>query len=364
MQTLQDDKITTPSSTQAQFPFRLNFHAPKGRFKIIHQALILPDLPAPLHYFNFINLMGQPKIPMLRNESAIHTQALDTVACMSSVSAHMVGHFHSYSMSQTCQFTEQSSAQLIQQHFQYSEREALSGQLPRFQLQRHDSELAVDLHIETLPVLSHLSKSKLGIYDHWSLMCRCQGQLIYKNQKFEIDQLGAFAFARSINMPYLPLSFMSYQVINLPQCRQLILMQVRNAFNQVMQSRLFLRDLNWEKSELFDEQVFFKVNRVYPKITTPNGQHMYLPRQFEWCLDHPQLKLHLVAESRGDYKFGLGAGYVGSFRYQLRLNDESIEGESGYCEYIDCRHLKFQEKMEQLKMKDALANTVPCTLKK
>lgn len=33
---------------------------------------------------------------------------------------------------------------------------------------------------------------------------------------------------------------------------------------------------------MFDENVRFKVHRVYPKVKTPNGQIMYLPREFEW----------------------------------------------------------------------------------
>ena len=42
----------------------LAYHPPKGRFKIIHQGLILPNLPAPFHYLNFISLIGQPRIPV------------------------------------------------------------------------------------------------------------------------------------------------------------------------------------------------------------------------------------------------------------------------------------------------------------
>ena len=57
--------------SQAPFQAQLAYHPPKGRYKIIHQGLIIPDLPAPLHYLNFRSLMGQPNVPILRNESAI-----------------------------------------------------------------------------------------------------------------------------------------------------------------------------------------------------------------------------------------------------------------------------------------------------
>ena len=59
-------------------------------------------------------------------------------------------------------------------------------------------------------------------------------------------------------------------------------------------------------------------------------------------------------QSRGDYKFGLAAGYVGSFQYQLSWNEQCLQGEGGYCEYIDCRPLKWQEKNQDEKILDKL----------
>ena len=63
----------TPATTA-----KLPYHAPNQKYKIIHQGLIIPDLPAPLHYLNFRSLMGQPNVPILRNESAICSTAQDT----------------------------------------------------------------------------------------------------------------------------------------------------------------------------------------------------------------------------------------------------------------------------------------------
>ena len=76
----------------------LAYHPPKGRFKIIHQGLILPNLPAPLHYLNFISIIGQPRIPVFFNQSAILEQALDTATVLVSSSPHMVGQLKSYSV--------------------------------------------------------------------------------------------------------------------------------------------------------------------------------------------------------------------------------------------------------------------------
>lgn len=356
MQLLMNLVDESKQLNQAQFPLKLDYHAPKGRFKIIHQGLMIPGLPAPLHYFNFLTILGQPNIPMLRNEYAIKTYALDTVALIASVSPHMVGHFHSYSIQEDCEFDQYS--------FKFGQKEKITGNFPHFHLSREDSELSVNLNIETYPIISHFTKLKLGLFDHWSLLCRCKGHIVYKGDRYLIDQLGSFEYARAINIPYLPLNFFTYQIINLDNQRQLLLAHIRNGFNQIVQSRMYLRDLNQAKSEMFDDHVEFKLHRVYPKVTTPNGQEMYLPREFEWNYESQTRKIKVVAESRGDFKFGLAAGYVGSFNYRIEIDGTVEEGNAGYCEYIDCRGLKFQEINKEEKLMSSFVNFAPCALKK
>nr|WP_174507351.1 DUF6670 family protein [Acinetobacter sp. Marseille-Q1620] len=356
MQLLMNLVDESKQLNQAQFPLKLGYHGPKGRFKIIHQALMIPNLPAPLHYFNFLTIIGQPRVPMVRNDYAIKTTALDTVAMISSVSPHMVGHFKSYSIEKDCLFQDD--------FFQFGQTEKIVGSFPHFYLHKKGEELSADLQIQTRPIISHFTKLKLGLFDHWSLLCQCKGTIQYKEQVFEIDQMGSFEYARAVNIPYLPLCFFTYQIINLKNHRQILLAQIRNNFNQIIQSRIYLRDAVNCLSEMYDEDVYFKVHRVYPKVTTPNGQNMYLPREFEWVLDNGKRKIILHAQSRGDFKFGLAAGYVGSFNYQIKIDDEVEEGTSGYCEYIDCRPLKWQEKDDKEKKMDGLGQPASFLLKK
>ena len=341
---------------QAPFPLKLAYHGPKGYYKIIHQGLMIPDLPAPLHYFNFLSILGQPNAPMLRNDYAVKTHDLDTAAVISSCSSHMVGHFHGYSIQQDCQFGREV--------FEFGQREKLLGCFPHFQFIREDEELSVNLNITTQPVISHFSKLKLGLFDHWSMLCLCTGSIHYQQQHYQIEQMGSFEFARAIHLPYIPLSFFTYQIINLSKGRQLLLAHIRNSFNQIVQSRLYLRDMHTLRSEMLDQGVQFRVHRVYPKVRTPNGHEMYLPREFEWQYRDQKRSIRVYAESRGDFKFGLAAGYVGSFRYQVQIDDQEEIGESGYCEYIDCRNLKWQEKDKEQKLLDKLANPIPYFAKK
>lgn len=360
MQLLANFHDESQQPDQAQFPFKLDYHAPKGRYKIIHQAIIIPNLVAPLHYFNFISVIGQPNIPVLNNQYAIKTHALDTVSLMCSISPHMSGQFHGYSIRDECQFKTEDE----QLYFQFGDKERLSGAIPKFHLSRIDNELAAEIDIELQPVMSQFSKIKLGLFDHWSVMCQCSGQLNYKGQSYQIDQLGSFEFARAVNLPYVPFNYYCYQMINLSEQRQLILVHIRNGFNQIVLSRIYLKDLKQCMTQVFDDHVQFKVHRVYPKMMTPNEQEMYLPREFEWQYNNGKAKINIRGESRGDFKFGFAAGYAGSFNYSVTIDDVTEEGKSGYCEYVDCRQLRWQEKNEEEKNRANIMNIVPCTLKK
>ncbi|MCO8041521.1 hypothetical protein OC498_12390 [Acinetobacter bohemicus] len=359
MQFLQDflDRSKQLNQTPTVSSKHLAYHGPTSRYKIIHQGLMIPGLPAPLHYLSFLSIIGQPNAPMLANPSAIQTTALDTATVICSSSPHMVGQLQSYSIQQDCKFSSGM--------FQFLDREKLTGHFPHFQLQRSDAELSFDLSIHTTDLVSHFTQMRFSLADHWSLVCHCQGTVTYKDQKYTIESLGSFEYARSFNFPYLPLAFFSYQMINLSNNRQLLLAQIRNSLNQIVQSRIYLRDLNRMQTWLFDQKVYFKVHRVYPSVKTPNGQKMYLPREFEWCYEDDRgNQIWVQGQSRGDFKFGMAAGYVGSFHYQVKINEQTEKGDSGYIEYVDCRPLRFQEKDKAEKLLANLANPVPFLIKK
>ena len=335
----------------------LAYHPQHKHYKIIHQGLMIPNLPAPLHYFNFLSMIGQPNAPMLLNKTAvIDNQPLNTATVISSVSGHMHAHLNSYNIETQCKFSAED--------YQFGQREKLTGKFPDFRLLREDPEMSADLHIHTTDLISHFTKLKLPLFDHWSLLCRCTGEIFYQNQTYTINQLGSFDYARAVSLPYLPLCFFTYQVINLDLSQQMLLAQIRNNFNQIIQSRIYIRDITTQQSNMFDQNVKFINHRIYPAVETPNGHKMYLPREFEWQYEDSQNKIRICAQSRGDYKFGLAAGYVGSFHYHVQWNENEYIGDAGYCEYIDCRPLKWQEKNKEEKLLDDLANTMPILLKK
>lgn len=358
MQLFKDflDQSRQLNQTPSRLSQNLPLHPPSQQYKTVLLALKIPNLPAPLHYLNFISVIGQPTALVLRNASAIQYSVQNTATVMASVSSHMVGQLSSYSIQTDCGFNHNS--------FQFQNRENFSGQFPHFQLQRHDSELSFDLQIKTADALCYFNKLRMGLAEYWSQLCECSGDIIYKQQKYPIHQLGSLEFARAKQFPFLPIAFFTAQIINLSHQRQLIVMQTRDALNRILQSRLYLKDFHSQHVQMCDEKVYLYVHRVYPAVTTPDRRKMYLPREFEWVVSSSELEIHIQAQSRGDFKFGVGAGYAGSFSYKIKINEDEEVGESGYCEYIDCRPLNWQEKNKNEKLFDEFANSVPVLLKK
>lgn len=334
MQLFQDLLDRSKQFYQAP-PQPVALHAQQGRYKIIHQAIKIPNLPAPLHYLNFYSLIGQPRAPIFQQPHLNIQKPLQVATVLASSSMHSVGHFHAYDIAQDCSFQEQQ--------FQFAEREQLSGQLPYLKLERQDSELSFKLNIQSLDLVSYFCQLRWSLGQYWSLPCQCQGQVIYKDQVYAIDQLGVVEYGRAIDFSWLPLAFYIYQLIPLSDTQQLIVLQLRDQFNLVLYSRLYLKNIATGQVQIFDKNLCLEIQRLYPCVRTPNDQSMYLPRVFCWSLQQHDIKIDICGQSRGDFKFGLAAGFVGSFSYQVVINGQKFEGEHGYCEYVDCRSLKYQE---------------------
>ena len=345
MQLFQDLLDRSKQFNQAP-PQPTLLHAQQGRYKIIHQAVKIPNLPAPLHYLNFYSLIGQPRAPIFQQPHLQIDQPLQVATVLASSSMHSVGHFHAYDIRQDCVFSPQL--------FQFAQREQLTGQLPHLSLKRDDDELSFDLNLHGLDLVSYFCQLRWSLGQYWSLPCQCQGILRYKDQSYQIDQLGVLEYGRSIDFSLLPLAFYVYQLIPLSDTQQLIVMQLRDQFNSILYSRLYLKNIATGQVQIYDKNLSLHIQRVYPLVKTPNDQAMYLPRVWSWSLQLIDIQIEICAQSRGDFKFGLAAGFVGSFCYQIVMNGEKFSGEHAYCEYVDCRSLKYQE-IQQDKRVDNLA---------
>lgn len=316
-----------PNLTQLQW-------LPNPQYKTVHYGLVFLNLPAPLHYINFLSLLGIPNIPVFQNPAAVTTTEFDTAWIFHSCSLSQLNCLQSYSIQDNCGQTPE--------FIDFDQTIKIVKAEQGFRLIHEYSELAFLLNIRLHPPRYKNYPFNLGIMQQWVCLASMQGTLRYKEQNYQVQSTGIFSYARTIQLPFWSWYFYTRQIIQVEHL-QFIFYQIRNRFNQIIHSKLILLDTQQQKIKTYSHNVEFEVARVYPKVVTPNGLSMYLPREFSWHLQHRHLKIQLFAEARGDYKFGFGAGYVGSFSYKLKMNQKHYEGEAGYCEYVDCRALKWQE---------------------
>ncbi len=171
----------------------------RGFFKVVYQGLILPNLPVPLRYFNYISLIGQPRIPICYNANSIVTSAIDTATVLVSSSLHSVDHLKIYSIRRQCQ--------LNPNYYQFDKTDLIEWQIPQIHLKRVDSEMSCDLVIQTPSNILNSSALQWGISDYWTVLCHCEGEILYKGQKYEVSGLGRFKHARALHLPFLSLCF-------------------------------------------------------------------------------------------------------------------------------------------------------------
>lgn len=352
------NRLTNPQKTRfhrGPLLQQLPFHAPNHWYKFTHFSLIIPNLIAPLHYLNLRVVMGQSDIPILKNHLAGSYAGVDQVSVLTTTSPHMLAQHQCMSLRQECSI--QSGI------YQFSDQLLLTGSLPAFRFQQKHPELSFELNVKTHPVVSYPIKKIFGLYQYWSLLSECEGEVVFKGQHYSVSHLGSLEYSRLVSFPYLSLFFYTYQLIQLESQQQLMLVHIRNHFNQVVQSKILIRDLNSNTVKHYEQSVLFKVLRVYPAVKTPGQREMYLAREFEWRFKDASCEIYIHAVSRGDFKYGLGAGFVGSFSYQVQINSAVEFGEAGYCEYIDCRPLRWQTIDEREKKIALIEQSLPIALR-
>ena len=326
--------------------------AQQGRYQAVYQNLILPNLPAPLHYLNFMCLIGRPRLAIIPHNQSGQSPPHNQAHIMLSSSPNLLHYQQDYALNEACQFSAS--------RWRFAHIDQIEIDFPTWHFHHQQDGLQLDLNIEA-GVATAWRMSRWGMAQAWSAAVNCTGQLQYQDQHYAITAQGCLHYARTLPLPLWPIYFYCMQVVQV-EGLQIVLLQLRNQWNQILSSQVAIRD-NHGHLQL-KKHAEFHIQRVYPKTMTPNGQCMYLPREFHWfCQEDGAPLLELHGYSRGDFKYGMGAGYVGSFRFELRFASHDYAGEAAYCEYIDCRPLRFQEKDLMDRTLDQLFSPQTCMLK-
>ena len=251
---------------------------PHGRYTTVHYGIMAPNLPSPFNFLNIITIIGQPKIPLFRNDHLIRTTALDTANLLVGTGVGTPEHFNGYSVKNECTFHHDGS------YLSFGNDLVIQGAYPYFSAHRKGTRFNFDLTLEATDKVAHFARLKGGLYDHWSILCTYKGCIDHNGVTTPLDGLCTFEYARAMNLP-LPFRFFFYQIINIDESTQALFVQVLGPMNMPVQRRVYIRSLD-HHGGVYTKGFKFNVHEFQPgTVTTPNGQTMRLPATFSWQVD-------------------------------------------------------------------------------
>ncbi|MBJ9984302.1 hypothetical protein IAE19_02445 [Acinetobacter sp. S40] len=306
-------------------------HTPRGKYTCVHYGMMFPNLSAPFNFLNFLIVVGQPKIKLFKNTHLIKTSAINTANVLVGTAVGTPDHFNGYSVQHDCELISNGSL------LRFANDILIEGKYPLFHAKREGHDFNFDLKIEATDKVANFVELVGGMYQHWSLLCQYEGFLDYKGKKTKVQGLCTYEYARGINVN-LPMQFFTYQIINIDENTQVLLVEVLGSLNSVIQKRVYLRSLD-DYGDIYEEGFNLTVQEFEPnRLTTPNGLSMRLPQQFSWTVNdnHGVPLITIEGRSNQDFQYGMAGGYAGSYQYQGTFKGKAIEG-TGYIEWLDIR---------------------------
>ncbi|HEX6591437.1 MAG TPA: DUF6670 family protein [Moraxellaceae bacterium] len=322
------DRSHAINGDAVQAPLTLRPHIPNHA---VHFGIMLPGLPEPFRFLNLITVIGQPRARIFRNTHLIRTTAADTASLLVGTATATPDHFRGYSVQQDCEFAADGS------RLRFGNELLMEGRYPVFTARRQGHDFNFELQLRATDRIAHFAKMVGGLYDHWSILCEYQGHLEQGGVQTPVQGLCTYEYARAANLP-LPLRFFSYQIINVDARTQVLFVVVLGPRGLPVQRRVYVRSLD-SHGGIYSRGFDFTVHEYEASpVTSPEGATMRLPRRFSWQVQDDQGKELIVidGECNGDFRYGMAAGYAGSYRYQGRFRGQPLQG-TGYIEYIDYR---------------------------
>jgi hypothetical protein len=317
------------------FDPRTQLKPPHGLRSIwVHYGVMVPDLPEPHRTFGVMSIVGTPGIAIFSNDHAIVTSARDTAYLVSATSAMHDEGLHTYSIARDCEFRPDGSL------VRFGEDLTIEGTYPEFRLRRLHRDVVVDLDIRATDKVTYFVDLPGGLYTHWSLLCRYSGAV----GGSPVAGLCTLEYASGVGLhsipirgtPNLPVPFFSYHVLNIDARTQVLTSKVLGAGGIELISATWVRGLDDYGCELLDTRFDIDTYEPTPR-PTPDGRVMRLPATLTWSAHHRGSEVVSIrGRCHGDWVYGLGAGFVGSYDYVGRFQGEAIRG-TAYFEYIDLR---------------------------
>jgi hypothetical protein len=304
----------------------------------VHYGVMVPGLPEPHRTFGVMSIVGTPGVAVFANDHAITTSASDTAYLVSATAAMRGEGLHVYSVERDCEFRKDGSL------LRFGEDLTIEGSYPDFRLRRFNRDVPVELHIRASDKVTYFADLPGGLYTHWSLLCRYDGVVGH----LPVAGLCTLEYAtgagmHSVPLPLplpgsrnLPVPFFTYHVLNVDDSTQVMTTQVLAGRGIELACATYVRGLDDYGCELLDTRFEILDYEPAPR-PTPAGRGMRLPSRLTWSarLQGSEV-ISISGRCHGDWVYGLGAGFVGSYEYSGSFRGKAIAG-TAYIEYIDLR---------------------------
>jgi hypothetical protein len=299
-----------------------------------HYGVMVPNLPEPHRTFGVMSIVGTPGVAIFANDHAIATSASDTAYLVSATGDMRGEGLHTYSIAEDCEFREDGSL------VRFGDDLTIEGGYPDFQLRRSHRDVPVKLAIRATDKVTYFVDLPGGLYTHWSLLCQYDGAVGEQS----VAGLCTLEYATGVGMHSiripgsrnLPVPFFSYHVLNIDDHTQVLTSKVLGAGGIELIYATWVRGLDDYGTELLDTTFEIDEYESTPR-STPGGRDMRMPATVTWSARHRGEEVVSINGScNGDWVYGLGAGFVGSYDYVGRFRGEPIRG-TAYFEYVDLR---------------------------
>lgn len=306
---------------------------PSGRHSWVHYGVMVPGLPEPHRTFGVMSIVGTPGVSIFANDHAITTTPGDTAYLVSASAAMRGGTFRTYSIARDCEFAADGS------RIRFGDDLSITGRYPDFEVRRTHPDADVSLRLRGTDTVTYFADLRGGLYSHWSLLCEYEGTV----GDTEASGLCTFEYARGVGLhslpvpgtPNIPTTFFSYHVLNIDDRTQVLYGEALLPGGIPVIRAANVRGLDDHGAEYTDASLTVHAHEAQAR-ETPDGRRMRLPS--ELTIEARDASgagvFTLDGKTNGDWAYGLGAGFVGSYDYTGTFRGRSVSG-TAYMEYVD-----------------------------
>lgn len=321
--------------------FELSPHVYYKRFGSTHYGIMVPDLPEPLRYLAWASVIGYIGFPVTDSEYQMSLDGKGDTASLVHGTALSISDtaYHTYSVKRDLLFRREPFAV----HFKNDT--SLIQQGESYLLETNTNEIKVDLRLEPTSAITWFSYS--GLYKHFSILMRYKGSITQQGIKRNVEGMCTLESWKAVstsllknrwlvNNIKLPVKIFSYQVINIDDNQQLLLVFVCFQDQPIITS-VYYRHTDGTSIQYNGETHFEVIELEHESERTPDGFLMDVPKSFVWIAYHNNKKiLDIKANVDTKYCYGLGTGFVSAYQWEGEFEGQKINGR-GYLEYVDRR---------------------------